>query len=150
MSESLKPEEVLGAFQNCISFQLASKSMTKEDSETWHQALGRAFCEVPQVKLIEQAQYLKEIILPKAEKSGLNSDQYKFYYGVFESIMYSIKILDRDYSLRMRLSNEMLMNEFLNKRVQFLQNELTRYTTMDELTAKELATDLLTTKKTDR
>ena len=146
MSESLKPEQVLDAYHQCISYQLANNSMTKDENENWHQALERAFREVPQVKLIEQAQYIKEIILPKAIKAGIDSDQYKFYYGLFESIMYSIKILDREYSLKMRLSNEMLMNEFLNKRVLFLQNELTRFTTMDELTAKELVTDLLTTK----
>ena len=150
MSESLKPEEVLDAFHNCISYQLANKSMTKDENENWHQALDRAFHGVPQVKLIEQAQYLKEVILPKAIKAGIESDQYKFYYGVFESIMHSITILDRDFSLRMRLSNEILMNEFLNKRVLFLQNELTRYTTMEELASKELATDLLTTQKTNR
>jgi len=146
MSTDLKPEEVHEAFRSCISFQLANKSMTNEETESWHQALAKAFSEVPQIKLIEQAQYLKEIILPKAIKAGENSDQYKFYYGVFESLMFSIKIMDRDYSLRMRLSNEMLLNEFLNKRVLFLQNELLRYTTMESLSMKELATDLLTTK----
>ena len=146
MSESLKPEEVHDAFRSCISFQLASKSMTKDESESWHQALDKAFHDVPQVKLVEQAQYFKEVILPKAAAAGIESAQYKFYYGVFESLMYSIKIMDRDYSMRMRLSNEMLLNEFLNKRVLFLQNELQRYTTMEDLSMKELATDLLTTK----
>lgn len=140
----LPAEKVQPALRDCISYQLAKKSITDDPSESWHSKLDKAFHEVPQVKYIEQAQYMREHMLPKIEKSrGIDSPEYKFYYSVFESLMYAISLCDRDQSLRRRLSNEKLMNEILHQRTLFYESELQRYTTLEDLTEKELATELL-------
>lgn len=140
----LPPEKINPALRDCISFQLSNKGLDDIDTqESNASALSRAFEKIPQVKYIEQAQYLREHMLPKiAASRGIESSDYKFYYAVFESLMSAIKMADRDQSLRLMISNEKLLNEFLQKRVLFLQAELQKYTTLDQLTMQELATEL--------
>lgn len=140
----LPPEKINPALRDCISFQLSNKGLDDIDAqESNASALSRAFEKIPQVKYIEQAQYLREHMLPKiAASRGIESSDYKFYYAVFESLMSAIKMADRDQSLRLMISNEKLLNEFLQKRVLFLQAELQKYTTLDQLTMQELATEL--------
>lgn len=146
----LPPEKVSPALRDCISFQLSNKGLGEIDTEeSTSKALGRAFESIPQVKFIEQAQYLREHMLPAiAAKRGTDSSDYRFYYGVFESLMVAIKMADRDQSLRQMISNEKLLNEFLQKKVLFYESELQRYTTLSDLTMKELALELSTRQTT--
>jgi hypothetical protein len=140
----LPPEKINPALRDCISFQLSNKGLPELDlKESNSSALSRAFESIPQIRFIEQAQYLREHMLPKiAANRGTDSSDYKFYYAVFESLMTAIKMADRDQSIRMMISNEKLLNEFLQKRLLFLESELQKYTTLEELTMKELATEL--------
>lgn len=140
----LPPEKINPALRDCISFQLSNKGLSDIDTqESISSALSKAFESIPQVKYIEQATYLREHMLPKiAASRGIESSDYKFYYRVFESLMSAIKMADRDQSLRLMISNEKLLNEFLQKRVLFLEAELQKYTTLEDLTMKELATEL--------
>ena len=141
----LKPEQLIPARNECIGFQLANKSIQVDDTDDVFTKLDKAFHEVPQSKFIEQAQYLKEQLLPKiAEKRGIDHADYKFYYAVFESLMYSLVIMDRDYSLRFRLSNEKMLREFYQAKVTTYENELLRFTTIEDLLASETAKNLLT------
>lgn len=140
----MKPEQIKPALRECISFQLASKSMEPiAETETASEAIKRAIEKIPQVKYIEQSQYLKNIMLPKiAKHRGIESSEYKFYFGVFESLMFAITIIERDQAYRRMISQEKLYNEFIKKRVLFLEKELMKYTTLDELTTKELTEEL--------
>lgn len=140
----LPPEKINPALRDCISFQLSNKGLNELDTqESNASALSRAFDNIPQVKYIEQATYLKEHMLPKiATSRGIESSDYKFYYAVFESLMNAIRMADRDQSFRRMISNEKLLNEFLQKRVLFLESELIKYTTLEQLTMQELATEL--------
>lgn len=140
----LPPEKINPALRDCLSFQLSNKGLPELDpNESNASALNRAFDTIPQVRFIEQAQYLREFMLPKiAASRGIDSADYKFYYSVFESLMYSIKMADRDQTYRFMISNEKLLNEFLKKRILFYESELQKYTSLEELTAKELATEL--------
>jgi len=141
---NLQPKDIPSAVRECISYQLAKKSLVKEDNESWDNAMTKAFNSVPQVRFIEQAQYLREHMLPRIEKTrGTDSADYKFYYSVFESLMYAITMADRDYSLRMRLTNEKLLNEIYHKKIIFYEMELQKHTTLEELSAKELTAELL-------
>lgn len=143
---NLKPEQVKPALRECISFQLANKSNEQiGNDEQTAKALARAFEKVPQVKFIEQAQYIKNVLLPKiAATRGAESSDYKFHYAVFESLMYSITVVDRDQSIRLMISNEKILNEFLQKRLAFYQTELQKYTTLENLTISELTSELTT------
>lgn len=140
----LPPEKILPSLRECISFQLANKGLDQiQPNESHSEALKRAFDTIPQVKFIEQAQYLKEHMLPKiASSRGEASSDYQFYYSVFESLMTAIKMADRDQSIRMMISNEKLLNGFLQKKILFYESELMKYTTLQDLSAKELATEL--------
>lgn len=142
----LKPEQIKPALRECISFQLANKkNETLEDTEATADALKKAFQKIPQVRFIEQAQYLKNVLLPKiAATRGLNSTEYIFHYSVFESLMYSITLADRDQSIRLMISNEKILNEFLQKRLAFYQTELQKFTTLENLTITELTAELTT------
>lgn len=141
---NLPPEKINPALRDCLSFQLSNKGLEQmEEKETTSSALNRAFQKIPQIRFIEQAQYLREHMLPKiAASRGTNSSDYQFYYAVFESLMYSIKLADRDQSIRLMISNEKLLNEFLQKKVLFYETELQKYTSLEELTTQELATEL--------
>jgi hypothetical protein len=145
---TLPPEKINPSLRECISFQLVNQS--KEDlqpEESLSDALKRAFDAIPQKKYIEQAQYLREHMLPKiAQSRGEASSDYKFYYSVFESLMSAIKMADRDQSLRLMISSEKLLNEFLTKKILFLESELLKYTTLEQLSINELATELSTRK----
>lgn len=140
----MKPEQIKPALRDCISFQLASKQQTDiEQNESLSTALNRAIEYIPQVKFIDQAHYLKNVLLPEIEKKrGKESGNYKYYFSVFESLMYAIKIADKEQTFRRLISQEKLYNEFLKKRVLFLENELMRYTTLDSLSTKELTEEL--------
>lgn len=140
----MKPEQINPALREIISFQLASNGKNDiEEKETFASALNRSLEAIPQVKFIEQAQYLKNVLLPEIEKKrGKDNANYKFYFGVFESLMFSIKIADKEQMYRRLISQEKLFNEFIKKRVLFLENELMRYTTLDNLSTKELTEEL--------
>jgi hypothetical protein len=144
----LPPEKINPALRDCISFQLANKGLQEQQPDESHaDALKRAFDAIPQKKYIEQAQYLREHMLPKiAQSRGESSSDFKFYYSVFESLMSAIRMADRDQSLRMMISSEKLLNEFLYKKILFLESELTKYTTLEQLSINELATELSTRK----
>lgn len=140
----LQAHQIKPALRECISFQLASKGKEplKEDEKNF-EAINRALDHVPQKKFIEQSQYLKNIMLPKIEKNrGIESSEYKFYYSVFESLLYAITIMERDQTFRRMISQEKLYNEFIKKRVLFLEKELMRYITIEDLTTKELTEEL--------
>lgn len=140
----MKPEQINPALRECISFELANNNQNDiEPTENLATALSRAIDTIPQVKFIEQAQYFKNILLPEIEKKrGKETSNYKFYLSVFKSLMYSIKIADKEQTFRRLISQEKLYNEFLRKRVLFLESELMRYTTLDNLTTKELTEEL--------
>lgn len=142
----LSPEQIKPALRDCISFQLANKkNETLQETETTAAAIKKAFEKIPQVKFIQQAQYIKNVLLPKIEQTrGVNSTEYQFHYSVFESLMYSIVLCDRDQSLRLMISNEKILNEFLQKRLAFYQTELQKYTTLENLTVSELTAELTT------
>lgn len=132
------------ALRECISFQLAANQQPDiEPTETFATALTRALQKIPQSNFINQALYIKNVWLPAIEKKhGRDSEKYKFYFGIFESLMYSIKLADKDQTYRRMLSQQKLFNEFLQKRVLFLENELLKYTTMESLTTQELTNEL--------
>lgn len=143
----LAPTEYNNAMTQALSFQIANKGASIKENESFASAYDKVFHEVPQVKYLQQAQYLQNIVLPQIEaKRGNKSDMFVFYYGVFESLMYAIKLLDRDYSLRYRFTNEKMLNDYYRKKVVFYEEQLQQYTTIEDLLMKETAQDL--TRKT--
>jgi hypothetical protein len=140
----LKPEQMQDALHNCIVFQLSIKGLKKTESETWGEAMQKAFSEVPQFRLIEQAQYLVSDLLPRIEKQkGNQAFEYLMLVGIVESLIGSIQILGKFDSLNYRLSNEKLLNEFYKNKMIFYENELQNYTTIEQLLNKEIAQEII-------
>lgn len=131
----LEPNQIPSALRNLESFVLTKKGVPDAEQQ---QRLSEAFHEVPETRIIEQAHYLKEHMLPRiAQNRGQDSEDYRFYYSLVESLMYMLKVLGRDYQLRHELSNQKLLNEFIQRRCVFLEGELQRYTTIEDLLYKQ-------------
>lgn len=147
--QKLSAAEILKARSECVSFLLVKHGIQETSEEDAAAQLNKAFHDIPHSRFIEQCQYLKEYMLPKiAANRGEDSPDYRFYFGVFESLMYSMKLLDRDFNLRMRLSNEKSLREFYQGKMQSYEMELMKLTTMQDLLASETATDLMFKKQT--
>lgn len=141
---STKPliKQIYEADKKNLAFLLAAKNV--DESLTERERLNICFAEQPQAKYIMQMQYLREIALPAIEKkAGRDSDIYKMYFTIFESLMYSLKLIDRDTINRMKISNENTLNSFYRKKTAFYEAELMKYTTIDDLLNKETANDLI-------
>lgn len=148
-SITLTPSEIIDARQQCTTFLLVKMGINPASESENNDLLNKSFHDIPHSKFIEQCQYLKEYMLPKiAANRGENSADYKFYFGVFQSLMYSMKLLDRDFNLRMRLSNEKSLREFYQGKMQTYEAELMKHTTIQDLLATETANDLLFKKTT--
>lgn len=137
----MKPEQFNKVYNECIGFGLANKGLPeKETEESFANSFNRAFQEMPQVKFLNNAQYLSNVVLPKlASKRGTYSESYKMYFQIFECLMYALKLIDRDQALNVNLSNEKMLNEFISKRILFLESELQKYTTIENLQFTETA-----------
>ena len=140
----LVPEQMQEALHNCIVFQLSIKGLQKTDTETWGEAMKKAFHDVPQFKMIEQAQYLVSNLLPRIkEQKGDHAIEYLILAGIVETIIGSIQILNKFDSLNYRLCNEKMLNDFYRNKIVFYENELQNYTTIEQLLAKETAMELI-------
>ena len=115
---------------------------TKEQDED--EKLKRAYADIPETKIISQAYYLKEQMLPRiAEKRGEDSEDYQFYFSLLKSLMYMLAVLGRDYRIRHQLSNEKLMREFYQNKCTFYESELMKYTTIENLITSESAQEIM-------
>jgi hypothetical protein len=140
----LKPKQMQDALHNCIVFKLSIKGLQKTENQTWGEALKLAFHEVPQFKMIEQAQYLVSDLLPRIEKQkGNQAHEYLMLVGIVETIIGSIQILNKFDSLNYKLCNEKMLNEFYRNKVVFYENELQNYTTIEKLIQKETVAEII-------
>ena len=132
---NLKPEEIPGALRDLEAFVLANKGLT---------AIEHAYAQVPEVKLIEQAQYLKEHMLPRiAEKRGVENDDYKFYYGLVESLMDGIKKTNAAARESLDKANDKIYIKYLLYRLNTVEEMLLEHTTMEKILARESARELI-------
>jgi hypothetical protein len=89
---------------------------------------------VPQKQILDQAQYLENVMLPKiSEKRGVESDDYKFYKSVLNSLLWAIVIIDRFEFLKTEYSTEQIMREFLQEQLITCRSELNKYQTAEEM-----------------
>jgi hypothetical protein len=111
---------------------LQKKDMIREVSEGGN--LKFAMSDIPVRKFYDQALYLEEIVLPAiAKKSGVDSQDYKFYRELYKSLLYAVMIVDRgDKLLRERQRLNMFINLYKSEN-ETLQKELMKYTTMEDM-----------------
>lgn len=89
---------------------------------------------MPVHKIYEQAQYMYNTALPMIEKKhGTDNENYRFYKSVADSLAWAILILRRDELQKRIISEQQMQAEFYINKANFYLQELTKYTTMEDL-----------------
>jgi hypothetical protein len=105
--------------------------MTMEDQKKLVEGLKN----IPQKQMMEQAQYIENILLPKIEQTkGIEDANYKFYQGVVDSLLWAICIVDRYEFLQNQHYHKCTMNEFLQEQLVNCKKELDKYYAAEDLT----------------
>lgn len=84
--------------------------------------------------IYNQAQELVEKILPEIEKkSGIDSKNYKYWHGVFKSLLWAICLSDRNEFLESKNYKLALQLEFMTEHCERLERQFTKYATLEDL-----------------
>ena len=90
--------------------------------------------DIPLRKFYDQAQYIEKTLLPAIEKkSGNTSADYKFFCDVYRSLLYGVLIVERGNTLLLRMQQCNQLGKIYRDRNEFLERELAKYTTMEDL-----------------
>lgn len=134
------------------------KKITEKKVENLAAGGGFRLHEIPARRFMDQAQYIENEMLPAVEKKmGKDSVQYKYFREIFDSLLYSIMVKDRENNLLNKLTQLQQQNLILTNRLAFCEQELLKYATMEDLYlteahfhiaagVKQRAADLLTKK----
>lgn len=97
---------------------------------------------VPQHKMLEDAQYLMNDLVPRIQRSkGEDSAEYKFFRGLIDTIMWSIFIMERYENLLQKFQHTELLSEIYKGRMDLAERELLKYTTIEDLTRSNAIKD---------
>ena len=96
-------------------------------------ALVNGLVHVPTANILQQIQYLQNIMLPKAlAKFGPTDENYLFYKSVADSLVFALQVLDENESLRINYSREKYLNTIMQQHHADLEKELLKYTTLQQ------------------
>ena len=112
--------------------------MKKQDPSSLQTRLaartGKFLETIPVNKFYEQALWIEQDLLPRIEsKSGADSADYKYFLELFKSMTYCIVVLDRFDYLTRKLGQQNQVLSILEERNRLLENELQKYTTLEDL-----------------
>lgn len=98
---------------------------------------------VPQKKMLNDAQYLLNDLLPRiVQKHGDKSEEYKFFRGLVDTIMWSLFIMGRYENMLQKLQHIQLLAEIYKSRMELAERELLNYTTVEDLTLADTLKDI--------
>lgn len=96
--------------------------------------LLKALRDVPVKKFLEQIQYLESEMLPRIEKRGSKtSPDYIFFESVVKSLMWAIVVCDRYDFLNTKWLNAKIDVQLQRERIFLLEQELSKYQTLEDL-----------------
>lgn len=108
-----------------------------EDAEARKEKARRAsgLSDVPVGQMIDQAIYIRDELLPAVErkKGGKDSADYIFFSGVFRSLLSAVVMADRYEFLQREVGYAKLTGSIVKDRLQYLEQELLKYTTLEDL-----------------
>jgi len=105
-------------------------ALSEEDQRLLVEGLKNA----PVSKMMSEAQYLENIMLPKIMTNrGADSKEYKFYSGVLDSLLWAILIVDRYERLQTLHCNSQLLAEFYKEQMTLSHRELAKYDAAEDL-----------------
>lgn len=89
---------------------------------------------VPIKQIYDQAQYIENILLPKiATNRGVESDDYKFYKGVSNSLIWAMFVVDRFDFIKTQYATEQIFREFLQEQLIVYKSELGKYQAAEDM-----------------
>lgn len=83
--------------------------------------------DIPVKKMIDAALYIREQLLPQIEKKSGKRDDYKFFDGVADSLLWAIMLADRYRSMELMFGATKVSYQLLIERVALLERELAKY-----------------------
>lgn len=83
--------------------------------------------DIPVKKMMDQALYIREQLLPQIEKKSGRKDDYKFFDGVADSLLWGIMLADRYRSIELIFGNTKVSYQLMIDRVSLLERELAKY-----------------------
>jgi|SRR5580698_2566368 hypothetical protein len=98
------------------------------------QTIRQRLDELPANKMINAVNYLDSNILPAIKKrAGDASADYKFFQEVCDLLLWALIVHDRYKTLERRYVDKTVDAELLRERVTLYEEELNKYTTMEDL-----------------
>ena len=96
--------------------------------------LAAGIADIPVKKIIEQALYIENELLPRMEKGkGKTHPDYKFFEGMVRSLLWCITMADRSDYMQRAIAKEKLLREYFQAHSEACERELLKYTTMEDL-----------------
>jgi hypothetical protein len=113
--------------------ELLLKNMSRNSVEDSGK-IARGVEDIPVRKMMEQAQYIENDLLPRLEKSRKKTDaDYIFFRGIYKSLLWCIVMAERSEYLQRAIAKEKLLREFYQGRGEELERELLKYITVEDL-----------------
>lgn len=102
------------------------------------QALHNALAVVPETTMWRLMIWLHEIILPKiAQSKGVDSDEYKNHEGIRDAVIWALYISGAYEKLLFKNQKDLQLLGYYIERAAFLERELQKYTTAEQLITNE-------------
>lgn len=121
-------QENMRARMKAISRNLGELSLEEQ------QKLVDGLQNVPVKQMLDQIQYMENVMLPKIKANrGENSEDYKFYAGLCNSLLWACLIHDRYDALQTRAGSLQMMNEFLRERLAVAEKTLDRWNAAEDI-----------------
>lgn len=119
--------------KNRLQMKVISRNLSQLSEED-QRKLVEGLKNVPQRQILEQAQYLENVLLPKIKQNrGEDHADYKYYRSVCDSLMWCIFIIDRYEFLEWELNKQKIQNEFLQEQLLITRRELGKYHAAEDL-----------------
>lgn len=89
---------------------------------------------IPVKKMMDQALYLKNELLPGIEKKrGKTHPDYEFFEGVMESLVYAVVLADRYETLERRNINLRIWKQLQQDNLEVMERELNKFQALEDL-----------------
>jgi hypothetical protein len=99
---------------------------------------GNFYDRIPVKKMHEQALHIFHSLLPEIErKRGKTSEDYKFFRDVYRSLLWAMVLENRSEWFQKTLSSKTMLLDIYKKRAESAENELLKYTTLEDLYLSE-------------
>lgn len=96
--------------------------------------MSRELERMPVKVMIDQVNYIDKQLLPAVKKKGgAESEDYKFFSGLINSLLWAIMVKDRFDRLERMYGHQALHLHIVKQEAQLLKGELDKYTTMEDL-----------------